>query len=273
MRNVIYIIKSTIDDRLYVGSSINFNLRVNQHKHHLRKGTHHSKKLQNFVNKYGIDSIYFEVIHQCEKKEHLIHIEQKYIDELKPFFNINKVADSRLGMKHTEESKIHMVSQRKKKSGYKKGFKRTEQQRLNISKGRKGIRTSHESIMKGVATRRKNGGYKFSKETIEKIRKASTGRLHSEETKKKISESKKGSKNPMYGLKGPDNHRFGKKHTEETKRKMSMRARKVIDTETGIIYKSHKDICDKLNIPKGTMGKYLSGLVKSVNQFKYIEND
>jgi len=49
------------------------------------------------------------------------------------------------------------------------------------------------------------------------------GRKHSEETKRKISESLSGEKNPMFGAdqSGEKNRFFGKQHSEETKRKIS----------------------------------------------------
>lgn len=52
---------------------------------------------------------------------------------------------------------------------------------------------------------------KCSKETIEKIRIANLGKHHSEDTKKKMSESHKG-----------NNHLLGHKHSDETRKKMSL---------------------------------------------------
>ena len=55
----------------------------------------------------------------------------------------------------------------------------------------------------------------------------SSGFIHNEESKRKMSESRKGrfsgKNNPMYGvsLKGETHHFYGKFHSEETKRKMS----------------------------------------------------
>ena len=56
-----------------------------------------------------------------------------------------------------------------------------------------------------------SGGYEVSDETKEKLRIAATGRHLSEETKKKLSEQRKGELNNFYG----------KHHTEEAKQKMS----------------------------------------------------
>jgi len=56
-------------------------------------------------------------------------------------------------------------------------------------------------------------GKHHTEETIEKIRE---NQNFTEESRKKISESKKGEKNPMFGLKGELNPNYGKHHSEET---------------------------------------------------------
>ena len=77
-------------------------------------------------------------------------------------------------------------------------------------------------------------GRKFSEETKEKIRKASTGRKASESARQMMSESRKGEKNVMYGkhhtedakikisknradISGENNPFYGKQHSEKTK--------------------------------------------------------
>ena len=47
------------------------------------------------------------------------------------------------------------------------------------------------------------------------------GNIFSKETKKKLSESRKGNKNPQYGKTGELATNYGITHTEETKKKMS----------------------------------------------------
>ena len=47
------------------------------------------------------------------------------------------------------------------------------------------------------------------------------GKRHTEETRKKISESLKGENNPMYGRTGENNPFFGKTHSKESRKKMS----------------------------------------------------
>ena len=101
----IYCLKNTIDDKCYVGSAQKLNYRLWNHKHKLIKGNHANNILQNFVNKYGIESIYFEIIEPVEIDK-LIEREQHYIDALKPEFNILLKAGSSTGTIMSEEQKV-----------------------------------------------------------------------------------------------------------------------------------------------------------------------
>ena len=80
---------------------------------------------------------------------------------------------------------------------------------------------------KGKYCGEKNPFYdkKHSKETKRKISDANKGKQHSKETKRKISEAIKGEKNPFYGkgytILGEKNPFYGKHHSDETKRKLS----------------------------------------------------
>jgi group I intron endonuclease len=69
----------------------------------------------------------------------------------------------------------------------------------------------------------KEGGAngKLSEETKQKIGQAHVGRYHTDETKKKISESTKGEKHHMYGKTGEKSHSYGKTLSEEHRQKMS----------------------------------------------------
>lgn len=104
----IYIIKNSINKKLYIGSSACIKDRWSRHKQDLIKNKHHSKPLQNFVNKYGIGTIYFEVIELC-KKQDLLMREQYYIDTLNPYFNTCKIAGNKLGYVVSDETK-HKIS-------------------------------------------------------------------------------------------------------------------------------------------------------------------
>ena len=101
---VIYKISNTINDRIYIGSAVDFKRRIYVHKHRLLNNKHNII-LQNHVNKYGIDTLLFEIVEYVDCKENLLTREQFYLDTLNPYFNICKIAGNSLGVKHSQQTK------------------------------------------------------------------------------------------------------------------------------------------------------------------------
>lgn len=106
----IYAIKNTVNNRIYIGSSINLQERKCEHYRRLRLGEHCNPFLQADYNKHDGDEVYeFIALEIVEDVNLLIEREQYYIDQYfdnqEKCFNICKMAGSQLGMKHTEESK------------------------------------------------------------------------------------------------------------------------------------------------------------------------
>lgn len=150
-KSCIYIIKSHLKpNKYYIGSAKDFQLRKDSHKYLLRRNKHPNIHLQRHINKYSIQDIYFEILEKVDNIENLIEREQYHIDNLKPLFNICKIAGNTLGRK-------------------------------------------------------------FSEATKNKIRIKAIGRVMTEETRLKMSISRKGNKNPL-----------GNKASNETKQKMSV---------------------------------------------------
>lgn len=95
--------KITIQNHVYIGSAaISFRKQWRQHQLDFIRDIHHSRFAQNAFNKYGIAT--FEIMELCPR-ELCIEREQWWIDTLKPDLNIQKIADSALGVKRTEETK------------------------------------------------------------------------------------------------------------------------------------------------------------------------
>ena len=88
----IYWFKNSINDKVYIGSTKCFNTRYKQHIVELKGGYHANPKLQNFVNKYGLDKLQFEII-ELTNLEELKDKEQYYLDSNNNKFNINVKAD------------------------------------------------------------------------------------------------------------------------------------------------------------------------------------
>lgn len=104
MKSGIYRIINTKNSKFYIGSAVNLKARWNVHLCDLRKNRHCNIYLQRSYNKYGEELLKFEILEYCEL-DILLKVEQKYIDQLKPDYNICKTAGSTLGFKKSEESK------------------------------------------------------------------------------------------------------------------------------------------------------------------------
>jgi len=139
---------------------------------------HRNQYWNNIVNKAGGFIVSFIATDLDEELALLLEIER--IDQLKhlgyTLCNITKGGEGTSGYKHTEESL------------------------KKISKASKAFMT----------------GKKMSKESIEKIALTKTGTTLSEETKQKIKVSLLGNKRAV-----GNTNRLGKKHSDETKRKIS----------------------------------------------------
>lgn len=166
----IYKISSNTTDRIYIGSAVDFNARKRVHLSQLRKGKHHSIKLQRHVDKYGITDLNFEMLEKVISVQYLLKREQVYLDQLKPYFNHCKVAGNSLGTKrsakfcknlsllhkgnkywlgknHTQETKdkFSIIGKRRRgKTAPNYGIKFTKEHKLKLSESHVGIKFSEE---------------------------------------------------------------------------------------------------------------------------------
>ena len=105
MKSGIYKITNSVNNKFYIGSAVYFPKRFSRHKSDLIKNIHSNKKLQNSVNKYGLDNFKFEVLATCPK-EYCIKLEQWFIDNLKPKYNLSPTAGSNLGSRYKRRSNL-----------------------------------------------------------------------------------------------------------------------------------------------------------------------
>jgi len=82
----IYRIKNLVNNKCYYGSSKNIEKRCLRHKNELNKKTHINCVLQRAWDKYGEDNFLFEVVEECDSNI-LLEVEQKYLDT-NPDYNI-----------------------------------------------------------------------------------------------------------------------------------------------------------------------------------------
>jgi len=91
MNSGVYQIINLINNKIYIGSAIDFESRFKRHKNSLQKGKHHSILLQRAWNKYGGENFEFKPFLYCSK-ESKYEVEQFCMDTLKPEYNISKIA-------------------------------------------------------------------------------------------------------------------------------------------------------------------------------------
>ena len=170
----IYIIKNSIDEKVYIGECKNFYKRFGRHLSQLRRGVHYNSKLQNFVNKYGIDILSFDIIEEMpgsssdERVDKEIFYIRKY-NSIDAGFNL--VEDSRLMAHITEEA-------RQKSSKSLLGIKRDEDFKEKVKEGLKEYYLNHPNIKrKPWSEDRKRKRRQYIKEHPEKYkdREASSG--------------------------------------------------------------------------------------------------
>lgn len=93
----IYKIINTLNNKTYIGSSKNIKVRWYKHKSLLKNNKHENNKLQNSVNKYGIDKFNFEIVEEIKNLNDFLKIrnerEQYWKDLLKSEYNIQEKVD------------------------------------------------------------------------------------------------------------------------------------------------------------------------------------
>lgn len=245
---------------IYIGQSVDINKRKSRYKN--CKCNKQNRIFRSLI-KYGYENHTFEIIHVLDitslsKKEiveELNLLEIYYIESLNSFsgnnpnglnltkggvVNVNSYCDETL-----DKIKKSWTPERLKRHGdIRRGIKQSEEWIRNATEARKATnyipsKETREKMSKakiGVFDGEKNPNYgkKASPETIEKIRIAALnrntenhpmlGKKHSNETKKKQSEAKKG----LYN--GENNPNYGKKASPETIKKRT-ESRRIIRQE------------------------------------------
>lgn len=152
MKSGIYKIINTINQKIYIGSSVNIKARFAFHISGLKLNKHPSKHLQNACNKYGIDNFIFEILEICEKDK-LEEREQFWIDftnccDRKIGYNTRKIANSNIGVKCSEEAKIKI-------SNFHKGKLKSEETKKKMSVWQIGRKMSDEAKLNNSISSRK----------------------------------------------------------------------------------------------------------------------
>jgi group I intron endonuclease len=136
----IYIIKNLVNNKIYIGSSVNIGNRFNQHKNSLRKNKHHNKYLQKSWNKYGEENFEFIVIERHSYPEKILGRENKCILLYNPEYNSVRV---------NKEGRFFLSEETRKK---------ISESNKGKSHGVKGQKPSKETILATIESNKKRTG-------------------------------------------------------------------------------------------------------------------
>ncbi len=129
----IYKIINLINNKFYIGSSIDLDNRFKNHIAMLNKNTHINIKLQRAWNKYGQNNFIFHIIEFCSSNK-CLELEQFYLNSIMGFYNIASNASAPMtNRKHNQKT----LDKLKGRKCWNKGIKRTEAEKLLMSKNRK----------------------------------------------------------------------------------------------------------------------------------------
>jgi len=155
----VYSITNKVNGKRYVGSaSTSFVSRWRNHKSKATLNKHHSNHFQKAWNKYGAENFVFEVLATCPR-EYCVRLEQWFLDNLNPEYNVCKTAGSTLGIKMSLESR-KKNSERQKTIASDPNVKKAKSERmLKLMSDPEYFKKNREAVAKGVKTesaRKKN---------------------------------------------------------------------------------------------------------------------
>lgn len=188
----VYRIKNTITQRSYIGSTINIESRKQRHFHELKEDKHHSVYLQRSYNKHGANAFVFEVLYTGDD---YIEVEQQLIREFfNASYNVSRNASGGDNISyHPRNAEIREIQRANMIERMKDPIERAKCASHGSDNGnwKDGSMEKHETCDCG-------NWKEYSAITCIQCRDRSGnknpfyGKEHSNETKRKISESKKG---------------------------------------------------------------------------------
>lgn len=221
----IYRITNTVNGKVYIGSASCLGGRRKAHEYRLKRGTHHSIKLQRAWDKYGEGAFVFDVLEYVEGDALLIESEQRWIDHYKAAsegYNVASVAGRTTGVVWSDERK-------KAASARMTGVPKSPEHKAAMSACRIGGKRS-EATCRKLSDKAK--ARLQDPEQRAAIGKWNAGRTHCEQARKRMSESHKARYTPEERAKCSERS-TGRKHSEETKAKIAeSNKRRVYSPET-----------------------------------------
>lgn len=219
----VYYIQNTESGKFYIGSSQDVFSRISSHFSMLMSNSHHNAHLQRAYNKSGADRFVWGICEEVFGEGGLLQIEQEWMDVMGDY-NICREAGSTRGVKLSEETRQKMSISRSGENNPMYGKKRPDIAAL-MSELKSGITLSDDHKRKMSESLKGSKGVWASPERAallkEKLKGVNLGRVHTKETRAKISASLKGREISTAARENLRIASTGRIHTEETKKKIS----------------------------------------------------
>lgn len=111
----IYKATNTINNKVYIGFTSKWPLRIIQHKSHSKNS---KTAFHRALRKYGENNFNWELLYQSKDLQHTVStMEPHFISEYNSFgeggYNLTEGGEGTLGMKYTKETKLMWSKQRK----------------------------------------------------------------------------------------------------------------------------------------------------------------
>lgn len=183
----VYVITNKINQKIYIGKTNDLITRWYGHISDVAD-INNKRYLYCAMRKYGIDNFIIEPIAYYTTDEEALQAEIYWIAELRKFcklYNLTDGGDGATGYKQTEAAKKKLSEIHLGEKNHRYGKPMSDKNKSAISKANKGVLKSKEH-----------------KENLSKAAKGRTnfkGKTHSEETKRKMSETKSGDKSYNFG--------------------------------------------------------------------------
>ena len=267
----VYFIRNKINEKFYVGHSVDIKYRFRRHLYELKRNIHHCQYLQRAWNKYGEDNFEFIIYKECSTEEESQDLEQYFIDNYKDvIYNVSN--NARLGGDLlTDNPNRDKIIKKRTITRQKKYDSMTKEEKIliygkfgekNPMYGKKRSKELKEKISKahkGIPNYIKNKTYKeyFGEEKASEI-------------KKKMIENRR-------SYEGENNPFYGKTHTKETLEylreinlgKKPPNMKKVIIND--VIYESVAEASRQLNVCPATIIYRIKSKSKQYSNYNYLE--
>jgi group I intron endonuclease len=161
----IYVIQNLINHKVYIGSARNIKARWSLHVWKLSRQLHENEHLQRAWVKYGKKNFIFWKLEDIQEINQLVGREQFYLDLFQNYsfgiYNICLTAYSSLGTQHTLEALQKLI---KAQTGKIHSVETRQRMSLSHLGKRSGLKHSEETKRKMSASRRKRVGFKHSED-------------------------------------------------------------------------------------------------------------